>query len=84
MDKKDFLIFATYSFLLILYALSIRIFTYGIEIRDIFIKQQFVNFSGLILLLALVLTFNIFLIKGIFDINKINSVKNEIGITKVI
>ena len=70
MEIKNYLIYGTYSLLIILYALSIRLFSYGIGINDILVKDQIINISGLILLFALALSFNILLIKGIFEVNK--------------
>ena len=55
MEIKNYLIYGTYSLLIILYALSIRLFSYGIGINDILVKDQIINISGLILLFALAL-----------------------------
>jgi hypothetical protein len=76
MKKQDLVFYTIYSLLIGLYAISIRFFFYGLEISDIIAKQQAINLSGLVLLMAIAITFNMILIKSIFGIKKLEQAKN--------
>ncbi|MHA1992368.1 MAG: hypothetical protein ACW981_15075 [Candidatus Hodarchaeales archaeon] len=76
MKKQEIAFYAIYSLLIGLYSISIRFFFYGLEISDIIAKQQAINLSGLVLLMAIAITFNMILIKGIFEIKNLEHVKN--------
>jgi hypothetical protein len=79
MKKQNLAFYAIYSLLLGLYAISIRFFFYGLEISDVIAKQQASNLSGLALIMAIAITFNLVLIKGIFEIKKVEYTKNSIN-----
>lgn len=78
MYKKELAIYSIYSLLLGLYAVSIRLFFYGLETTDVLTNQQTFNLSGLILIIAIAITFNIILIKGINEIKNEHSIQNKL------
>lgn len=76
MLKFETLVYVIYTGLILLYAASIRIFFYGLESSDNVTKLQAINLSGLVLIFALAMTFNLILFKGIYELKKIEISKN--------
>ena len=76
MYNKNLAIYSIYSILLGLYAISIRLFFFGLEITNVIAKQQAFNVSGLILILAVAVTFNLIIIKGVLNLKNAEPVTN--------
>jgi hypothetical protein len=75
MNRSNLLVYGIYAFITGLYALSLRFFYYGLSVNDVIVKQQAYNFSGIVLILAIAISFNILLFKGVFEIKKLESAK---------
>ncbi|MFW9929294.1 MAG: hypothetical protein ACFFD1_07875 [Candidatus Thorarchaeota archaeon] len=73
---KQIFTYGVYTLLVILFGLSVRLFLYGADIGSRMFGTQAINLSGLLLLLALAISFNIILIKAVIEIKKRSTMQN--------
>ena len=75
MNKSHIVSYSLYLLLISLYAISFRIFSYGYSITNATVQNQLYNLSGLVLLFAIAVTFNVFLFKSAFELKKLEQIK---------